>query len=277
MLSAALSLTKEAVFFFSLLAVITPVSAQTPFLPDESKFGRPADQDNLSYCIDKRDPAWEVDARIAEAVASALLLNPDVYFVEDSAIRADVDQLYRHLRANCRLYFGFKLLPEVYPDWLTVTRAYYEIGYVFVTANPNWARLGDVPRDQALGPSLATAGDFRLVAYLNAQPANQRWSRYPMPNDAAALKAVIEGRVAAALVWAPSMYELGKSNPEIARLRILASDPMPEERVSVGAVLLSGEGFLSTSVDQAITTLINDGTIGEIVGGAGFPATPPSR
>ena len=277
MLSTPLSPLKGAFAFLALLLLAAPALAQTPFLPDEEKFGRPADQDNLSYCVDKRDPAWEVDAQIAEAIASALLLNPQPHYIEDQANRADLDQLYRQLLGDCRLFLGFKLIADVYPDWLTISHAYYQVSYVFVTADPSWTKLGDIPRDRALGPSLATSADFQLVAFLKAQPVDQRWPRYPMASDADALKAVMEGRVAAALVWAPSFYALKKSDPAMAALRVIASDPLPTEQLPVGAVMLSGDSFLRDSLDQAIAALTQDGTIAGILEKAGFPATVPAQ
>lgn len=258
-------------------SLVDCVSAQVPFLPGDDQIGRPNDQSNLSYCIDKRDPAWTVDSQIAAAIASALLLNPEQHLIEDPATRQDLDLLYRHLREECRLYFGFKLLPEVYPDWLNVSRAYYEVGYVFVTKNSDWKRLADIPRDQPLGPTLGTAADFRLITFLKEQSEDQRWPRFPMPSDADGVRGVLEGKVAAALVWAPSFYDLRQADAAVAGLHVIASDPLPEERLPVGAVMLRGDDFLHNQVDEAIAALLSDGTIADLLQTSGLPARLPDE
>jgi len=255
--------------------LVQPVLGQVPELPDAERYGRVGDENSLRICIDPRDPAWQVDRQIAEAIAGALLLTPSVTVIESTAEREELDAIYRQLLENCSVYFGFKLVAGSYPEWLTLTRPYYDVGYRFVTADPDWQRLGDIPRDQALGPTIGTSGDFALVQYLNSLPAAERWRRFPMTSDVLALEALSSGEVAAALVWAPSLYELGQADPEIAALRVIAADPAPQTVVLVGAVLLSRDGYLRTAMDEAIASLVADGTIAAILDQAGFPATPP--
>jgi polar amino acid transport system substrate-binding protein len=246
-----------------------------PFVVDEDKFGHFGDDYTLRYCVDPRDPAWQVDQAIAEAIAGALLIEPAPFAVTDQSTREPIEDLYRHLIADCSIYFGFKLLPGVYPDWLTVSRPYYEVGYILAAKNPDWNKLGDIPRTEALGPTIGTAADFRLVQYLNSLPADQRWRRFPITSDEVALDEVLSGEVAAALVWGPSFNALKAANPKYAELRPIALDPLPTSDIPVGAVLLSTETFLRSSVDQAIDSLVKDGTITRIVKEHGFDAALP--
>jgi polar amino acid transport system substrate-binding protein len=176
---------------------------------------------------------------------------------------------------DCSIYFGFKLLPGVYPDWLTVSRPYYEVGYVLVVQNPDWQSLGDIPKGEAIGPTIGTAADFRLIQYINSLPTEQRWRRFPEASDETALNAVVSGTVSAALVWGPSWNALAKANPEFAALRTISLDPLPASSIPVGSVLLSTETFLRSRVDQAIQSLIVDGTITAILADHGFSAAMP--
>src|SRR5262245_36416133 len=48
--------------------------AQTPFVPDEWKFGKRQESNTLHYCVDGRDPDLPVAREIGKAIASALLL-----------------------------------------------------------------------------------------------------------------------------------------------------------------------------------------------------------
>jgi len=259
------------------VAPILPALAQepAPFVTEAERPGRFADDFTLRYCVDRRDPAWEVDQAIATAIAGALLIEPVAHVVEDPSVREDLDRLYRHLLQDCSLYFGFKLLPGVYPEWLTVTRPYYEVGYVLAVSNPDWERLADIPASEALGPTIGTAADFRLIQYLNSLPATQRWRRFPQSSDEIGLAAVVDGSIAAALVWGPSFSALAGVRPEFTALHTIALDPLPASNVAVGAVLLSTETFLRSSVDQAIDSLVADGTIAGILAERGFQATTP--
>jgi polar amino acid transport system substrate-binding protein len=266
-------------FVLFTLASLTPLAALAqqeppPFVVDENQMGRFSDDYTLRYCVDPRDPAWQADQAIAEAIAGALLIEPAPYLVPDKEVREPIDNLYRHLRADCAIYFGFKLLSGVYPEWLTVSRPYYEVGYVLAVKNEAWQKLGDIPRTEALGPTMGTAADFQLIQYLNGLPQSERWKRFPIMSDEVALDEVLSGEVAAALVWGPSFAALKNGNPKYAGLRTISLDPLPDNGVPVGAVLLSSETFLRSSVDQAIDSLIKDGTIERIIAEHGLSATP---
>ena len=73
----------------------------------------------------------------------------------------ELDDLYASLLQTCDLYLGFKLLPQAYPTWMTLTRAFYEASYVVVTANREWQSLGEMPTSEAIGPTLGTTADLR--------------------------------------------------------------------------------------------------------------------
>jgi polar amino acid transport system substrate-binding protein len=175
---------------------------------------------------------------------------------------------------TCDVFLGFKLIPDAYPDWLTITRGYYRGAYVFVTANPGWKSLADVPRSQVIGGTIGTSADMRLIQYLAALKPAERWSHYPIASDEAALHDVTDGKLAAALVWAPSFWALQKSEPAFAGLRIIAPSPLPLSSADVGAVMLTRETFLRANLDQAIAALTADGTIETLLKSFGFPAAP---
>ena len=65
-----------------------------------------------------------------------------------------------------------------------------------------------MPRSLAIGATIGTSADLRLIQYLQSLTPNQRWSRFPMASDEAALGAVLRGTAGAALVWAPALWAL---------------------------------------------------------------------
>ena len=118
----------------------------------------------------------------------------------------------------------------------------------------------------------AGSPDDVLRRYLTALKASERWPHYPIASDEAALHGVIDGKLAAALVWAPSFWALQKTDPAFAKLHVIAPRPLPPSTMEVGAVLLARETFLRANIDQAIAALSADGTIATILKGFAFPA-----
>jgi polar amino acid transport system substrate-binding protein len=246
--------------------------AQTPYVQDEWKYGTRQDGVSLHYCVDERDPDLPVARKIGAAIAGALLLEGKEHTVGEDWAGEDIDQIYRVLIETCDVFLGFKLIADAYPDWLTITRGYYRSSYALVAANADWKSLADVPHTQTLGGTIGTTADIRLMQYLTALKASERWPHYPIASDEAALHGVIDGKLAAALVWAPSFWALQKTDPAFARLHIIAPRPLPPSTMEVGAVLLARETFLRANIDQAIAALSADGTIATILKGFDFPA-----
>lgn len=238
------------------------------------EYGRRQSGSTLHYCLDKRDPDLPVARRIGRAIAEALLLEPKPHEIGQITAGEDLDNLYRVFLATCDVFLGFKLIPDAYPQWLAVTRPYYRTSYVVVTANMRWASLSGMPRTEAIGATIGTSADIRLIQYLESLSADSRWRRFPMGTDELALRALARGEVGAALVWAPSFWALRKADPAFAGLRIIPSRPLPDSATDVGATLLSRETFLRSSVDQAIAALTADGTIRSILNDEKFPASP---
>jgi polar amino acid transport system substrate-binding protein len=265
-----------AALLAGLIAVLMPVRAlaQTPYVQDEWKYGRRQDGATLHYCVDERDPDLPVARKMGQAIAGALLLEPKEHAVGEDWSGEEIDQVYQVLLETCDVFLGFKLIADAYPDWLTITRGYYRGSYVFVTADASWKSLADVPRSRVIGGTIGTSADIRLMQYLTALKPAERWSHYPVASDEAALRDVVAGKLAAALVWGPSFWGLQKADAAFAKLQIIAPKPLPASSVDVGAVMLARETFLRANLDQAIAALTADGTIESILKGFDFPATP---
>jgi len=254
---------------------VGPAFAQdTPYVPEEWKYGRRQAGATLQYCLDIRDPDLPIARKIGQAIAAALLLEPKPHELGQNSVGEDLDNLYRVFLESCDVYLGFKLIPDAYPQWLAVTRPYYRTSYVLVTANTQWNSLADMPHTQAIGATIGTSGDIRLIQYLQALPVGSQWSRFPMGSDELALRALLREQTGVALVWGPSFWALRQSDPALAKLRIISSRPVPDSAVNVGATLLARESFLRSNIDQAIASLTADGTIQSILDSEKFPAAP---
>lgn len=261
-----------------LLALLASASAQYPQVPpgvlEGPETGKRLTGDTIVFCVDPRDPAHDVDRAIAEAIAGALLLQPEFHVVERPLVADAIENLYVDLVNECHVSLGFKHLSNAYASWLILTRAYYETSYVFAVADPSWTSLSDVPRDRPIGGVPGTVGDVRFLTALRSMGEERRWPRHPKGTHELALEAVVDGSLGAALVWAPSGWSLKRESERFDDLRLIPDDRISDP-IGVGAVLLDGNGFLRSQIDDAIATLAADGTIEGILASFDVPARPP--
>jgi polar amino acid transport system substrate-binding protein len=244
-----------------------------PYAPGQWDIGRPLNPSELRYCVDPRDPSWQVDGEIADAIAQILLLEPKRYVVPSEFSNEDFTKVYAILLQNCDVYMGFKLIPDGYPDWVTLTRPYDTIGYEFVTAKPDLKALSDLPPGRPIAGTLGTTATIRVSTYSASLPQDKRWQIFPFNSDDLALGALIDGTADVAVVWGPSFWDKQQHDPAYAGLHIIDSAPIPATTLGVGGLLLKQNAFMRTQIDQAITQLVGDGTIKGIVDKYKYPAT----
>lgn len=243
-----------------------------PYADRQWTFGRRMDLSQLRYCIDPRESDWEVAGDVADAIAAALLLEPQRYVVESTMVMEDITMVYGLLLEHCDIHMGFKLIPGGYGEWASLTRAYYSTEYAFVTADPDLGALADLSPPRPIGATIGTSAHLRLVSYLTASAPKDRWPTYPMGTNQLALQSLLKGTVDVALVWAPVFWATQRDDPAYADLHAIDPAPLPATVLGVGALMLSDETFLRTSIDEAIAALTADGTFAAIYDAHGFPA-----
>lgn len=251
--------------------------AQQPELPPEWFPNRAPSRDAqaVSFCEDPRDPAHEVDRAIAEAVTATLLVEPRIHVVERQVrVEQEFEGLYIDLIDHCSVYLGFKLYADTYPEWLTLTRPYYEGRFVVVASDPSWSSLEDVPRDVRIGAVQGTMGDIRFITLNNSRPAADRWPRAPVGRAEEAFDALLSGVVGALIVWEPTWWAMSRERPELAALTVLETPAISEPWIGVGGITLADREFVRSQVDEAIAALTEDGTIAAILEQYGFPGRP---
>jgi len=272
LLTFLLAVPVAALFPRAVSAQQEPEFYDRPYAPNQWTYGRRLDESQLRYCVDRRDPAWEVAGAIADAIALGLLLEPQRHVVESDIVVEDITRLYAIMLEHCDLHMGFKLIPDGYSSWVTLTRSYYRTGYAYVTADPDLQALGDLPPDRKIGATMGTSAHLRLVSYLTALPRERRWPTYPFGTNDRALDALLDGSIDVALVWAPDLWARQRADPAYADLRVIDPRPLPPTTLGVGALLLADETFLRAAIDEAIAALTADGTIAGILEEYDFPA-----
>jgi len=257
-------------------AQMEPEFFDQPYAPEQWTIGRRLDESQLRYCVDPRDPAWEVDGAIAEALARILLLEPKRAVIGSDFIVEDLTRIYEVLIKQCDVVMGFKLIPDGYPNWVVLTRPYYETNYAFVASARGMRELADLAPGRPIGATLGSSAHIRLVSYQFGIPAARRWPTFPYGTDDAALSSLLGGTVDVALVWAPSFWAKQRTDRAYADLRAIDPKPLPPTRLGVGGLLLKQNAFLRAALDTAIKALIDDGTIRSIITEYAFPAQAKS-
>ena len=250
-----------------------PEFFDVPFANNQWNIGRRVDESQLRYCIDRRNPDWELAAEIVDAVAGALLLEPHRYEVESDFINEHITKIYAIMLEHCDILMGFKLIPGGYDNWLTITRSYYQAEYVFVTADPDVLTLANLAPTRAIGPIMGTAAHVRLISYIKTLPTEDRWPIYPIGTSELLFKSLLNGTIDVALVWAPTFWATQLQDPVYADLHVIDPTPLPPTSHGVGALMLADKIFLRTAFDEAINALIADGTIAGIIEKFNFPGT----
>jgi len=234
---------------------------------------RPLQGNSIRACVDDYSAGGKLDRAVVQAIADALFL--DVVFVE--ALRGfplDGDgylaELQVQLNNDCDLFMGIVVQPNMpFPDWATVTRPYAEIPFVLVT-DKDYQSLADIPYGSTIGTALASLGERVFATSVAQRPEDQRWKRLPYADFELMTTRMREGKLAAMLLWQPSLQQLAETDPSVEQLRIIATDPVPTASVPIGALVSTRNTFLRTQVDQAISELSADGTLDAILSELGI-------
>lgn len=251
-----------------------PEFYDVPFAPGQWNIGQPLDASHLRYCIDERDPDWEIAGDIADAIAAGLLLEPQRYVVQSDMVREDITKIYQTLLEHCDVQMGFKLIPDGLPEWVIATRPYYEAEYVFATTDPSIETLGDLAPATPIAATMGTSAHLQLFTYVQTLAPEERLRVFPMGTNELSLDSLLNGTADVALVWGPSLWAAERENPDLPQLHLVDPSPMRPTTLGVAGLLLSQNTYLRTAIDQAIAALTADGTIGAILENYDFAATP---
>lgn len=255
-------------------ALLVTTTAQAQLLPQQLQTQERAVQGNkIRACVDDYSAGGKLDRAIAQAIGDMLFL--DVEYKE--ALRGfplDGDgylaELQIQLNNDCDLFMGVVVQPNMpFPDWASITRPYAEVPFVLVTDKPEYNSLADIPYGLIIGTALASLGERVFATSVAQRPEDQRWKRLPYADFELMTTRMREDKLAAMLLWQPSLLQLAETDPNVADLRVISLDPVPQAVVPVGALVSTRNTFLRTQVDNAIAELSADGTIEQIMSDLG--------
>ena len=273
----------SAIAFGLLLAVSY---AQEPFVPREWLEDRLRRQgDRLVFCIHKDGLTAQFDRSVASQLADVLLLEADFYEVVpplrptpplDYRLPLTEDQLFLIMTDRCEAFMNFSLAAGTYPEWMMLTRSYYRSGFVLAVTESDYEELADIPFDQPIGSRMLTSADIRFATYLHSLAEGSRWQRFPYPDNQMLLERLVDGTVAAALIWEPALDAFVEANAEAEGIQIIGTDPFQPPEMEFGIALRARDSFLRTLLDEAIVAIIEDGAVEQLLEDHSLPGRPGS-
>ncbi|MCW5697497.1 MAG: transporter substrate-binding domain-containing protein [Bauldia sp.] len=235
----------------------------------------------VRFCINTASILADFDRAVADLIAETMLVESTLHDIVDPYLRPSPYD-YRIIRSSpdfyvdvindCDAVMGYPLPDGTVPNWLTVSRPYYTSSVVLVATDESFRRLGDIPHDRPIGGRIRDDTLFR--AYLTTLPQGRSWRLVPYLHNNLLLEAVIEGSVAAAVVWEPaSAFYLaleGQSAPPMHVVEV----PVDLKTVELAVAFRAGDAFLRSAIDAAIDELAADGLLRQLAAEFALPAPP---
>jgi ABC-type amino acid transport substrate-binding protein len=234
--------------------------------------------DTVHVCFDRTSLGRAFDEDIAHAIAGALFLKVEV--IEGFGgfpLTGDglLDEVTVAMNNSCDLFMGVSVSPNSpVSTAFSLTRPYATLPFVLAVANPDWRSLADIPKTLRLGTAMASIGEMNYITWAQQQPRTGRWVRLPYADFDLMTTRVLDGTIAGMILWQPALTRIQNQRPEAKTLRVIANSPIPASETRVGALASSRNPFLRNQADQAIDSLVADGTIAQLLEKHGYRGRP---
>ncbi|AKR56749.1 hypothetical protein GCM10011321_43390 [Youhaiella tibetensis] len=261
------------------LGTVTGALAQGGGLPQELQHNtRRMQGDQITFCLDEQSVGAPFDHRVGEAIASALLLKAK-FTRAPSGFGLDaqgyLDELQIVMANECDVLLGISLQPNFpYPEWASPTRAYAQVPFVLAVTDPSYNSLADIPKTRKLGTALGSIGEYAFITYNQQLPEADRWKRLPYADAKLMVKRLKDGTLGGIILWGPSLSRAVGGDPAKAGLRVIDTSPVAQSFVLVGALVSSRDTFLRSQIDDAIASLISDGSMQAMLDEFGYQGKP---
>lgn len=223
----------------------------------------------IIFCIWPDSPMVDLDRAIATEIAGLHLLEAE-FFEADQVSSGTQElfeqQLFIHLMDDCDAIMGTSLDWRPLPEWLTVTRSYFELGYVLATREEGITSPFDLTAGARVGSIMLSQAD---MTFARALGGGADIVRIPYDTAENILTAIAGGQLEAGIV---PTHALPLISEQFAEEPIFVSRlTSPEiETEPIGMALLSRDAYLRDLLGDAIAALEADGTISALAGGMGY-------
>jgi polar amino acid transport system substrate-binding protein len=272
----------------AIIAALSPISAMAqraapPQVPQEwLDRERQLEGDTVKFCINNESLLAPFERDMATALASALLLEPDLVEVRGARAQPILDyrlafneqELFLLMHNNCHVLMGYVLSTSRSISWLMPSSAYAEFGYV-VIGRPGVGALSDLPAGSAVGTKLSGSADIAFTRLVNSLPENRRWRRVPYVNNQLLIDKLSAEELDAIIVWEPAATAAAADELQNGTFVRLDSRPLDLPTVLFGLAVLREDAFLRNQLDAAIQQLVSDGTVEDLLAKHGLPGRAP--
>ncbi|ADO42275.1 transporter substrate-binding domain-containing protein [Ketogulonicigenium vulgare] len=223
----------------------------------------------LRACHYRNSPTADLDSAVASEIAARLLMPievnemPSGYGMGGEFAASD---MLVALSATCDVIMGMGLGVIPYPPEFTVTRPYATHSFTYLSKDPGFTRLTDIPADRRIGLELASYGAYIFRQFNSLRPTDQQWGYQPYVDHTLLLTRVQDGSIATASIYGPAWRKIEQEEPALLEgLHELERMPAVNAQIDMGAIVLSNNTFLRGELDAAMTEMIGDGTIAELL------------
>ncbi|NNU79929.1 transporter substrate-binding domain-containing protein [Halovulum dunhuangense] len=244
----------------------------------ELKNWRIAEGNVIRFCQFDVNLTNDFDKAVAGEIADRLLLDSEFitvgadYGMDGDGLEADVFKL---LWNECEVVLGFQVGPVQYAPEFTVTRPWVSYDYMVLASADGPASIADLPSGSRIATPLASPGDLALARWMATEGADAGLKRIPFARARDQMDAVLTDQTEAMLIFSPVFAVLAQDMAEqAARLHPVAIDPAIASPTSIGGIMLAGSAFLRAEIDRAIDSMIEDGTIEDLLDLHGFSGIP---
>ena len=250
-----------------------PLVAQAPpgmvigpeFLDQTLRHG----DNTLRFCINPASVLAPLDRAVAQAIADALLLTAEFYEVDapfaikpfDFRVQIGGREFFVAFHNNCEAFMGLRLAPGQIPDWLSISQPYFSARTVMATARAGIDGFEDIPPGVPIGSRLGASGDVNLTSYLQSLPEDARPRRFPYPDYGILIDRMLDGTLAAILIWEPALSFASGGDPAAIGITAVFDPPHAVPVLDFGVAVMAQDTFTRGLIDQAITALTEDGTL----------------
>ncbi|MEK9770487.1 MAG: transporter substrate-binding domain-containing protein, partial [Betaproteobacteria bacterium] len=231
-----------------------------------------ADPYTFPYSIKNTNPPG-FDVEIMEEIAKAGGMALEMYWA-DTGTRGGMSRALRNsiIKGRCDIFAGVgdNGDDDILMGQLAFSNPYMAIGYVLVVQNTA-AGMNSIEElaaaDIRIGVQMSTPMDDWLFTH--------GVKREVYPDNARAMKGMVDGQVDAALVWATVPVVAKKNHPEAVFKISEGFKPQEGQQWNLNYLVRKRDKAFKEFIDEAIQKLLDDGTIKGIVEKYGVPYFAP--
>jgi len=254
-----LGVLKQIICCASLLVVALPAASSAlaqPFVPVESyNRTRPDFENRLPLCVIPNSPTLVRDREVATELAHVLLLEPEIVEMDVNIELLDNEGLWPsilvHLAEKCVGVMGIQIVPgEITPDWMTLSRPYFEAPYVLLTRDDEIEDLTDLAPGTRLGVPLYSPIDADIMLAIAAGTFDGV-RRLPYDRPELMVSLMEAGELDAAIVWQPHLDRPALQSGDFYSHQGTVA-PLERDTRAVAVLMRTQDQMLRTMIDQAI-------------------------